>query len=99
MRGNLKSNVIFSYLRDGANGLDTPYDMPWVNEENLIDNIYIERRPTRPINNNFQAEISIDLKVKKQSTINFGFIYDNDQSKPITFIVRTNFRWGKSVSY
>lgn len=48
-----------AFLRDGNNGLDTPFDTPWMDDEITLKTGYSEQFPTTPINYNHIVEIGI----------------------------------------
>ena len=75
--GKIKPLISLGYLRDGGNGLDTPFNRPWENSENLINGDYSEPFPTTPITFYYEAEFSSNIALGESSWINIGAFYQN----------------------
>ena len=77
-----------AYIRDGANGLDTPWDEPWMDSTVTMETGYSEPFPTRPITYVTEAEIGIDYQFKNGSFINAGIFI---QRSELQGVVDTNY--------
>ena len=63
--GNIKLFIDFSYLIDGNNGLETPFDNPWENENGeLIESYKPPSHPTPPISRWAEIEIGSEIRVR-----------------------------------
>lgn len=71
----LKPYISIAYLRDGANGLDTPFDTPWEDSTVTMESGYTEPFPTRPVTYTSEIELAVDYYLKEESTINGGVVY------------------------
>lgn len=66
--GAIQPFVEFSYHRNGANGLDTPFDTPWTDSTVTFEEGYEEPFPTKPI-----TYISVlDMGLRYQPGYTFG---------------------------
>ena len=63
------------YLRDGANGLDTPFDTPWEDSTVTMETGYSEPFPTGPVTYFTELEIGFDFLFKNGSYINTGLAW------------------------
>jgi len=75
MNGKLKPYISLAYLRDGANGLDTPFDTPWEDSTVTMVTGYSEPFPTGPIAYITEMELAADYKFRNDSFINAGLFY------------------------
>ena len=66
--GTFKPFIELSYLRNGANGLETPFDTPWGDSTVTVEEGYEEPFPTKPITYN----TTLDLGVRYQPNYTFG---------------------------
>jgi len=60
------------YLRDGANGMDTPFDTPWEDSTVTMETGYSEPFPTGPITYFTELEAGIDFTFDNGSYLNTG---------------------------
>ncbi len=101
--GKVQPNLSIAYMRDGANGIETPFDLPWENPDNLIDGSYKESVPTTPINYISQLELSAQLKLKEEFDINLGIQYYKHSNSTdldgLNFIFRLQYEWNKIFKY
>ena len=66
--GTVKLFVDLSYLVDGNNGLETPFDNPWENENGeLIEDYEPPTHPTAPNSKWIEFEIGSEIKVRKST--------------------------------
>ena len=92
--------ISIGYLRDRANGIEIQYSKPWMQEENLINGNYTEKRPTGPINYNLQIEVSADFILKENSWLNFGIIYNNlEKIDDFSIIFRLHLEFNNYFKY
>ena len=101
---NDKLKPYFSLLlhRDGFNGMDTPFDEPWLGEDVTLEGGYSEPFPTKPFTKNFETELAVDYSFSDGSRINLGLRYkkNNLDNDPILEIVtRLKFKIGKIIKY
>ena len=75
MSGKLKPYMSLAYLRDGANGLDTSWDEPWMDSTVTMDTGYSEPFPTGPITYITEMELAADYSFNNGSMINGGLFY------------------------
>ena len=75
MSGKLKPYMSLAYLRDGANGLDTSWDEPWMDSTVTMDTGYSEPFPTGPIKYITEMELAADYSFNNGSMINGGLFY------------------------
>ena len=75
VNGKLKPYISLVYLRDGANGLDTPFDMPWEDSTVTMETGYTEPFPTGPITYVTEMELAADYKFSSDSFINAGLFF------------------------
>jgi len=64
-----------SYLRDGANGLDTPFDTPWEDSTITMETGYSEPFPTGPITYVTELETGLDFYFNDRSYFNAGLFW------------------------
>ena len=74
---HLKNRKIkISYLIDGSNGIDTPWDSPWMDTLYLSDGvIYKEDFPSKPLKRIFELSIMNRFDVGRESFIDLGAYY------------------------
>ena len=53
-----------AYLRDGAYGLETPFDTPWMDSTVTMATGYAERSPSGPITYFTELETGLDIYFK-----------------------------------
>jgi len=100
---NINYNLKVTNLRDGANGLDTPWDTPWLDENgNNIQN-FSENSPTEPINSILEGELYATLHNKK-SYLDVGLFFQNkslntENSSNWTIYFRYEIYLGKKIKY
>jgi len=75
MNGKLKPYISLAYLRDGANGLNTPFDTPWEDSTVTMETGFSEPFPTKPITYTTEMELAADYRFGDDSFINAGFFY------------------------
>ena len=75
MNGKLKPYISLAYLRDGANGLDTPWDEPWLDSTVTMATGFSEPFPTKPITYVTEIELAADYRFCNDSFINVGLFY------------------------
>ena len=81
--GRIKPLIDISYLLDGSNGLDTPFDNPWENEKGEIFEDYKPpSHPTPPVTTWIELEIGVELNTGYGSYITITGQY---QSKYIKY--------------
>lgn len=91
-----------AFHRDGNNGMDTPFDEPWLADDVKLSEGYSEHFPTKPFVKKMESEIGIDYKFKNGSLINVGLRSKNISpgNKNITeFITRVKIGIGTSIHY
>ena len=104
MNGKLQPYISLGYLRDGANGLDTPFDTPWLDSTVTMGTGYSEPFPTDPITYVTEIELAADYHFRNDSFINAGIFYQrrNLQGKTeedFSFILRLWFSLDKTFNY
>jgi len=104
LEGKLKPYISLAYLRDGANGLDTPFDFPWEDSTVTMATGYSEPFPTGPITYVAEMELAADYKFGSDSFINAGLFFQRKtllgQTKNnFSFIIRLWFSLDKTFSY
>jgi len=77
MNRKLKPYISLAYLRDGENGLDTPFDMPWEDSTVTMGTGYSEPFPTSPITYVTELELAADYRFGNDSFINAGLFYQH----------------------
>jgi len=101
----LKPYISVALHRDGANGLDTPFDSPWMNNPAInLETGYSEQFPTNPFRSIMEMELAADYELKNGSLVNAGLLYSNDSSSTtsssgFSFVLRLWLTLGKSVQY
>lgn len=73
----LKPYIDISYTRDGANGLETPFDNPWENEQGLIPNYNPPPHPTTPVTYLLESEFGLEYTISKLQSISLGASYQH----------------------
>ena len=105
MNQKLKPYITLSYLRDGANGLDTSFDTPWIDDpEVTMQTGYSEPFPTGPVRSITEMELAADYELKNGSLINAGLLYSNGSSSSasssgFSIVIRLWLTFGKSIQY
>ena len=104
MKGKLKPYISLAYLRDGANGLDTPFDMPWEDSTVTMESGYSEPFPTGPITYITELELAADYKFCNDSFINAGLFYQRKTlsgktDEEFSFRARLWFSLDKTFTY
>ena len=104
LNGKLKPYISLAYLRDGANGLDTPFDTPWEDSTVTMETGYSEPFPTGPITYVTEMELSADYKFCNDSFINAGLFYQRKTlsgktDEEFSFRARLWFSLDKTFTY
>lgn len=100
-----KPYLSMAYHNDGANGLDTPFDTPWMNDSSVsLETGYSEKFPTHPLSSTIEVELAADYDLKNGSLINAGILYSNKNSlanvpSGFSFVFRLWITFGKSIKY
>ena len=100
------TNLYFDigYLRDGANGMDTPFDTPWEDSTVTMETGYSEPFPTGPVTYVSEVEAGVDFHFANGSYINTGMAWqrkgfkgkiDNDYS----LVIRLSLSLSKKFNY
>ena len=82
-RNHIQPYIDLAYLRDGDNGLDTPWDEPWMDSTITMETGYSEPFPTRPINYIFELELGVEYKFWQDSFITTGFFWQRKENSGI----------------
>jgi len=69
------------YLRDGANGLDTPFDTPWMDSTITLESGYSEPFPTKPITYITELETGLEIRFTNDSFITFGYFWQRKETQ------------------
>ena len=104
MKGKLKPYISLAYVRDGANGLDTPFDTPWEDSTVTMTTGYSEPFPTGPITYVTEIELAADYKFGNDSFINAGLFYQRKTlsgktDEEFSFRARLWFSLDKTFTY
>ena len=104
MNGKLKPYISLAYLRDGANGLDTPFDTPWEDSTVTMETGYSEPFPTKPVSYVTEMELAADYRFGNESFINAGLFYRRKTllgktENEFSFIIRLWFSLHKTFNY
>ena len=104
MKGKLKPYISLAYVRDGANGLDTPFDTPWEDSTVTMTTGYSEPFPTGPITYVTEMELAADYKFGNDSFINAGLFYQRKTlsgktDEEFSFRARLWFSLDKTFTY
>ena len=104
LNGKLKPYISLAYLRDGANGLDTPFDTPWEDSTVTMETGYSEPFPTGPITYVAEMELAADYRFREGSFINAGLFYQRKTlqgktEEDFSFIIRLWFSLDKTLLY
>lgn len=70
---SFKPYLEIGYLRDGANGLDTPFDTPWMDSTITLETGYSEPFPTPPITYVTELESGVEVSLVNGSFMTVGF--------------------------
>jgi len=100
----VKPYISVSYIRDGANGLDTPFDTPWLDSTVTMGTGYSEPFPTSPITYVTEIELAADYHFRNGSFINAGLFYQHKTLQKKTeenfsFILRLWFTLDRVFNY
>ena len=104
MNGKLKPYISLAYLRNGANGLDTPFDTPWEDSTVTMETGYSEPFPTGPITYVTEMELAVDYHIRNNSMINGGLLYrrstlQGETEEEFTFVLRLWLSLNKTFNY
>ncbi len=93
-----------AYLRNGANGLDTPFDTPWEDSTVTMETGYSEPFPTGPITYVTEMELAVDYHIRNNSMINGGLLYrrstlQGETEEEFTFVLRLWLSLNKTFNY
>lgn len=80
-RYELNPYIDIAYLRDGANGLDTPWDEPWMDSTITLSTGYSEPFPTRPITYTTELEFGVERKLWRDSFITTGLFWQRKEKE------------------
>lgn len=72
---NISYYCDIAYIRDGANGLDTPFDTPWMDSTITMETGYSEPFPTEPIIYVTELETGLDFYFNDDSYFNAGLFW------------------------
>jgi len=98
----IKPYMSIVFHRDGFNGMDTPFDEPWLADDVTLKKGFSEPFPTRPLVKKIESELAVDYNFNSHSIFNLGVRYKkNDLNiKPILEIVtRIKLGIGRSIKY
>jgi len=100
----LKPYISLAYLRDGANGLDTIWDEPWMDSTVTMATGYSEPFPTGPVTYITEMELAADYNFNSESIINGGLFYRRSTllgitEEEITFVLRLWLSLNKTFNY
>ena len=92
------------YLRDGANGIDTPFDTPWENSSVTIETGYSEPFPTGPITYYTEIETGVDFHFDNDSYMNTGLVWQRkgfrgEVDYNYSLVVRLSLTLSKKFNY
>ena len=74
--GHIKLFIDYSYLIDGNNGLETPFDNPWEDESgNLLEDYQPPSHPTPPISKWAEFEVGSEIRIKPLTYITISGQY------------------------
>jgi len=104
LNSRLKPYMSLVYLRNGANGLDTPFDSPWEDSTVTMATGYSEPFSSGPITYVAEMELSADYRFGNDSFINAGLFYQRktllgQTENNFSFIIRLWFSLDKTFSY
>ena len=104
MAGKLKPYISLAYLRDGINGLDTPFDTPWEDDTVTMETGYFEPFPTSPTTYIIEMETGVEYNLSPKSFINISYFYQDNKKLDIgtnssALNVRLLYYLGKSFTY
>ena len=93
-----------AYLRDGTNGMDTPFDTPWEDSTVTMATGYSEPFPTRPITYIAELETGFDFYFQNGSYLNFGlFLQKQEFQDKVDYnysaVIRVWFNLSKKLNY
>ncbi len=69
----IEPNLRISSIRDGANGIETPFYAPWDFEENINEDFKFDF-PTSPTSNYFEYALTTKLSIYGNSNIELGLV-------------------------
>jgi len=92
------------YLREGANGMDTPFDTPWEDSTVTMGTGYSEPFPTGPITYITELETGLDFYFKNGSYLNIGmFLQRQEFHEKVDYnyslVLRVWFNLSKKFNY
>lgn len=67
--GRIKPIIDISYLMDGSNGLETPFDNPWETYEGLVADYVPPSHPTPPVTTWIESEVGAEINIGSASYI------------------------------
>ena len=84
LNGKLKPYISLAYLRDGANGLDTPWDQPWIDDSTVtLESGYSEPFPTGPITYITEFETGLNATLINESSLSIGLFWQRKENQGI----------------
>ena len=90
----MKSFIDLSYLVDGNNGLETPFDNPWENENGeLIEGYEPPAHPTTPNSKWIEFEIGSEIRLRPLTYITISGQYNQSSllNNSTNFIIGLKF--------
>jgi len=101
---NIKFYCDLAYLRDGINGMDTPFDTPWEDSTVTMETGYSEPFPTGPITYITELETGLDFYFKNGSYLNIGmFLQRQEFHEKVDYnyslVLRVWFNLSKKFNY
>jgi len=92
------------YLRDGANGMDTPFDTPWEDSTVTMETGYSEPFPTGPVTYYTELEAGVDFTFKNGSYLNTGLAwqrkgFQGEVENDYSLVVRLSIILSKRFNY
>tara|TARA_Y100001970_G_scaffold291614_1_gene429445 strand:- start:435 stop:1727 length:1293 start_codon:yes stop_codon:yes gene_type:complete len=100
--GGIKPYLSIVFHRDGYNGMDTPFDEPWLADDVSLSEGFSEPFPTKPFVKKIESELAIDYNFKNGSMINLGLRHKNNKNNNKTIleiVTRIKFGIGTSIKY
>ena len=80
-KGKLRPFVEFSYLEDGYNGIDTPFDNPYEDHNGIVIDFKPPGHPTRPITKFYEVDFGFEINLYFQTYLT---VSGQLQSKSLT---------------
>lgn len=74
-KSQIRPFLDITYIRDGANGLDTPFDNPWEDENGLLPDYVPPSNPTAPITYVFETEIGAEFTWENKASLSVSGFY------------------------